>query len=89
MASIKTFTSKGTTVSYQSKAPTAHLGTFDPVTGRIYQKPRLKLDDLSGSNVVVTNPAALPAQRVRRTASLGMGNVGQRGRNFDIPGLNE
>lgn len=85
---IVTHTSKGSTVSYGTKAPTAHLGTFDPLTGRVYQKPRAKLDDLSGKSIRVTNPSALPAQRVRRTASLGMGAVGQRGRTFDIPGLN-
>jgi hypothetical protein len=40
---------------------------------------------LTGSAVRVTNPSF--AKRNQRTASLGMGAVGQRGRVMDIAGL--
>ena len=48
---------------------------------------RARLDPtggVSGRNVTVTNPAY--SRRTTRTASLGMGAVGQRGRVMDVPG---
>jgi hypothetical protein len=82
---INTFTKTGKASRVSKGSNPSPLGHFDPSTGRVYQKPRLKADDLGGSSVVVTNPAASRnGSRNLRTASLGMGNVLQRGRTRDV-----
>lgn len=77
------FTSKGTKVRNQRGGKVASLGHFDPTTGKVYQHPRIK-EQIQGSRVVVTNPAASTQARNQRTQSLGMGAAGQRGRNRDV-----
>ena len=80
---IRTFNSQGKSVTYSKGSNPSPLGRFDPETGRVYQKPRLKLNPLAASsNVVVTNPTR--AKLAQRTASLGMGGVGQIGRYTDL-----
>ena len=87
-SSIRTFTAKGSaapgTIGTFSPTP---LGHFDPTTGRVYQHPRVRANSLAaGSMVRVTNPAfSGPAGR-GRTRSIGMGGLGQTGRNVGIVG---
>jgi len=84
---INTYTKSGRKVAFRPGRTPSPLGTLDPTTGRVYQRPRLTANDLSGRSVVVTNPrASLNASRNERSASLGQGGVLQRGRNRDIPG---
>lgn len=47
-------------------------------------RARLNNKGLAGRTVKVTNPKAGPPANNRRTASLGMGNVLQRGRERDF-----
>jgi hypothetical protein len=83
MADTYSFTSTGRKVRNSRGGKVTPLGR--EINGKVYQHPRLKLDPLAGSNVVVTNPkaAATPVSR-QRTTSLGMGGVGQRGRTYDF-----
>lgn len=83
---VKTFTSKGNAApGLSGSGKLANAGTFDPVTGQVYQHPRLKSEQLTGGKVVVTNPASsMNKSRNARTKSLGMGGVGQRGRTRDL-----
>ena len=84
---IRTFTSKGTAVSgvKAQGVPTSPLGTLDPTTGKVWQHPRLVLERLKGRSVTMTNPrASLTGPSNQMTRSLGMGGVGQRGRNRDV-----
>jgi hypothetical protein len=84
---IRTFNSKGGASPYGVRAgvPKTPLGMFDPATGKVWQKPRLKAEQLGGRSVVVTAPSAsLNRPRNTMTGSLGMGGVGQRGRNRDV-----
>jgi hypothetical protein len=70
----------------RSGVPVTSLGHFDPATGKVFDHPRQRLDQGVGgrSGVRITNPAASEASVSRRTASLGMGGVGQRGRGQDF-----
>lgn len=79
-------TSKGTTspAMLRSGVKASPLGSFDPTTGKTYQHPRVTNDPLKGSSVTVTNPKAQGPARAQRTASLGMGGVGQRGRQGTV-----
>lgn len=86
-STIKTFTKSGKVVdTTPHRTPEAHLGK--KVDGVVYQRPRLKLDTLSGPSVQVTNSvSSLPAGRNKRTAGLGMGAANtamQRGRTRDF-----
>jgi hypothetical protein len=84
---IRTFNSKGSANVYsrRSGVPKTPLGRLDPTTGKVWQKPRKTVNEIKGSSVKVTNPKAstVPAQN-SMTASMGMGGVGQRGRNRDV-----
>lgn len=85
---IQTYTSKGSaapgTLGSFSPSP---LGHFDPSTGRVYQHPRVTADPLTGgSHVKVTNPRATGVGGRTRTRSVGMGGLGQTGRNVGIKG---
>ena len=81
---IRTFTSTGkaSTYSVRSGVPKTPLGRLDPTTGKVWQKPRKKLNELVGSTVRVTNPRAASLNGM--TGSMGMGGVGQRGRTRDV-----
>ena len=84
---ISTFTSKGKRISgvQRSGITPSPLGRFDPTTGQVWQKPRLKLEPVGGSSVRITNPkASTVGPGNSMTASLGMGGVGQRGRVHDV-----
>jgi hypothetical protein len=83
---VSTFTSKGTRApGTLGTGKLASLGHFDPTTGRVYQHPRVQADGgIGGRAVRVTNSGASLAGRNARTASLGMGAVGQVGRNRDV-----
>lgn len=83
MADTYSYTSKGTRVTNQKAGKVANIGSFDPSTGKVYQKP-VPGEDVKGSRVQVTNPAASTLARNQRTASIGMGAAGQRGRNRDV-----
>jgi hypothetical protein len=78
---ISNFTSGGKAVAGVTRAGVkpSQLGVL--VEGRLYQKPRARLTDMTGNSVRVVNPAALDFQQVRRNASLGMGGVGSFPRN--------
>lgn len=87
MATPKTFskTGRAMTITRRSGVRTSPLGHFDPTTGLVWQRPRLTLNRLRGRAVTNTNPrAAAEASNNTMTASLGMGGVGQRGRNRDV-----
>jgi hypothetical protein len=75
---IQTFTASGKAVNGTSRAGVlpSPIGSFDPETGRVYQKPRAVLDEIRGRSVVIINKAASPVLRRRRDKSLGMGGVG-------------
>jgi hypothetical protein len=84
---IRTFSKTGKAVNGTRRAgvATSPLGKLDPTTGLVWQHPRIRLEPLSGSNVRVTNPrASLRTPSNAMTGSLGMGGVGQRGRNRDV-----
>ena len=75
---IKTFSSKGTSLTVRQRSTSLKP---TPVAKLV----RARLDQgegIPGGRVVVTNPAY--ANRRKRTASLGMGGVGQRGRSMDL-----
>jgi hypothetical protein len=81
MATIRTFNKQGKAVPFSRGSTPSPLGRV--IDGRVYQKPRAKLNPLAASgNVKVTNPAY--AKLGQRTASLGMGRVGQIGRYTDL-----
>jgi hypothetical protein len=84
---IRTFTSKGSAVNSTPRAglATSPLGRLDPLTGKVWQHPRQTLERLKGRSVTITNPkASLSGPQATMTRSLGMGGVGQRGRNRDV-----
>jgi predicted aconitase with swiveling domain len=84
---ISSFTAGGKSVKYSKRAgvPLTPLGVLDPATGKVYQKPRLKAEQLGGRSVRITAPrASLNGSRNTMTGSMGMGGVGQRGRNRDV-----
>lgn len=85
-SSIKTYTSTGKALSTSIKPIP---GNGAPVTvapaGAIIRR-RLSLDEgITGSSVKITNPQYSGGRINKRTASLGMGGVGQRGRSMDVP----
>lgn len=85
---IRTYTAKGTAApgTIGSFSPTP-LGHFDPTTGRVYQHPRVTNDPLAASSHVrVTSPKATGPSGRTRTRSVGMGGLGQTGRNVGIVG---
>lgn len=82
-SNVSSFTKSGKQVSGTRRAgvsPTP-LGRLDPTTGRVWQKPRLTANPISGRSVRVTNPKG---SNVSMTGGMGMGGVGQRGRNRDV-----
>jgi hypothetical protein len=81
---VRTFTSTGKSVNGTRRAgvPTSPLGRLDPTTGKVWQKPRTRLNELVGSRVKVSNPSAASLNGM--TGSMGMGGVGQRGRTRDV-----
>ena len=83
---IRTYTSKGTSApGVASPGSPTPLGHFDPASGKVFPHPRARLDGgVGGKSVRITNPAAAEPAISKRTASLGMGGVGQRGRGTDI-----
>lgn len=83
MATVNNYTSTGKAYPFsKGSGPLANLGR--EINGKVYQHPRQKDQIAGGASVVVTNPkASTLAGRNSRTASLGMGGVGQRGRNRD------
>lgn len=83
--SINTFTPSGKAVSGVTRAGVkpATLGSFDPSTGRVYQRPRLTLNRIGGRSVTVTNPKAAENLGNQRTASIGAKAAGQEGRHND------
>lgn len=89
--SISSFTSQGKRApdTFGKGIPASQLGHFDPATGRVYQHPRIQNDTISGPRVRVTNPRAALAQGRERTASLGMGAVGQVGRTQAVGAASE
>jgi hypothetical protein len=77
--SIRTFTSKGTTVSgYSARGGGLIIGVRDPNTGLIIRGPRPAVDMglRAGGKVRVTNPRAMAGPQARRHSSLGMGPAG-------------
>jgi hypothetical protein len=78
-------TSKGTLAPAmtRSSVPLANLGT-KAADGTIWQHPRLTTRLFGGRSVRVTNPTASGYAANERTASLGIGGVGQRGRTRDV-----
>jgi hypothetical protein len=84
---IVTHTATGGTVQAfgRNGIPAPTPGYFDPETGRSFKHERIREDKGIGSasHVRITNPGASEQARAEKTASLGMGNVGQRGRSFD------
>lgn len=84
-SSIKTFTKSGKAMSgaRRPQIKPASLGTFDPSTGRVYQRPRLTLNRIQGSSVTVTNPGAAAHVMAQRTASIGGNRAGQQKRHND------
>ena len=86
-STIKTFTSKGQGVAYspRSGVPPSPLGKLDTATGTVWQHPRITMEPLKGRSVVITNPKASGNSASNQmTGGLGMGGVGQRGRNRDV-----
>lgn len=86
-STVRGFTSKGTAFPYVRRAGVSKtpMGRLDPTTGKIWQKPRKTVNELKGSSVKVTNPKASTVPSLNSmTASMGMGGVGQRGRNRDV-----
>lgn len=85
---IKTFTSKGGTVrAAENRSLGVHqVGVPIPGTNLIYKVARLTTDRLSGARVRILNRRAITGQGAQntRTASLGMGGVGQIGRERDV-----
>lgn len=79
MATISTFTKSGKKIAQATGTKLASLGR--EIDGKVYQHPRIKLNPLSGSRVKVTNPKQAPHVQAQRSASLGMGGVGQRKRH--------
>lgn len=89
MASISNFTKSGKRVSGTKRAGVKQANLGREIDGKVYQKPRLKAEQIDkGGAVVVTNPAASSnAGRNKRTAGLGMGAANtnmQRGRTRDF-----
>lgn len=80
---VVTITSRGNFAPAltRTRIKPADLGSFDPSTGRVYQRPRQKIDYVSGSSVRVTNPAFAGGRQEQRTASIGMNGAGQKMRN--------
>lgn len=83
MAQISNFTKSGKRVSGVRAAglATSPLGRLDPLTGKVWQHPRLVLNRIAGSRVTVTNPRALAHVQAQRTASIGANAAGQRKRD--------
>ena len=84
---IYTFTKGGKKVSGVRRPgiATSPLGKLDPTTGKVWQKPRLTQDPLSGPRVTVTNPkASTQVGQNSMTGGIGMKGAGQRGRNRDV-----
>ena len=85
MAQIVKITSKGTASPALSRTSIKPSPLGKLIGGRIYQQPRLALNRIKSSgSVTVTNPRAATSLANQRTSSLGMGGVGQRGRNRDV-----
>jgi hypothetical protein len=87
MAAPATFTKSGRklTITHRGGIAASPLGRFDPATGMVWQKPRLRLNRLRGRAVTITNPAAADEfSNNTMTASIGMGGQGQRGRRRDV-----
>ncbi len=83
---ISSFTSDGRSVSGvgRSRIPLANPGVRQ-ADGNVYKPSRKEITGgISGKSVTVTNPKASAASLAQRTASLGMGGVGSRGRNQDF-----
>lgn len=83
---IKTITSSGKVLTgalSRAGVPKANLGVKAP-DGTIWQTPRPVLDRIKGRSVRVTNPRQTSGKAQGRTASMGMGAVGQRGRVRDV-----
>ena len=83
---ISGFTKSGKKVNATRRAgvATSPLGTYDPNTGFVWQRPRIKLDKISGPRVRVTNPKAMSPASELLTQSIGAKGAGQRGRNRDV-----
>jgi len=85
---ISTFTKSGKRLSGVSRprVPVAQLGTL--IDGRLWRRPRLRMEPLEGASVRITNRAASTnAGRNKRTGGLGMGAANtdmQRGRTRDF-----
>lgn len=80
---ISNVTSKGTfSPGTTGSGKLAQIGTV--IDGVLYRRPRLGLDRLSGRKVRITNPRETAASAQGRTASMGMGAVGQTGRVRDV-----
>ena len=64
---------------------TSPLGKLDPLTGKVWQRPRIKADPLSGARVRVTNPKASTQGNLNSiTGGIGAAGAGARGRNRDV-----
>ena len=85
MAQVVKVTSKGTFSPALTRTRISPTPLGKVIDGVVWQYPRLRLNRLSnGGSVRITNPAAALTSRNQRTASLGMGGVGQRGRTRDV-----
>ena len=80
---IKTFTSSGRSAPGTfGSGKLASIGVRLP-DGTIYKRANIRLDGGigNGGGVTVVNPKASASSQAQKRASLGMGNVGQIGRN--------
>lgn len=77
---IRNFNSKGGGIAYRQRPVFPNNGGDPaPIRSRLSQS-----GGLSGGGVRVSNPSASAGRNVRRTKSLGMGGIGQRGRSMDF-----
>jgi len=82
-STIKTFTSKGRSApGVSGSGKLASIGVRQP-DGTVYKRANIRLDQGigAGGGVTVVNPKASAPAQAQKTASLGMGGVGQIGRN--------
>ena len=85
MAQIVKVTSKGTFSPAITRTRISPTPLGKVIDGVVWQYPRLKLNRLSsGGSVKITTPRIALTSANARTASLGMGGVGQRGRVRDV-----
>ena len=77
---IKNFNQKGGAIGYRQRPVFPNNGGDPaPIRARLSRG-----GGISGARIKVTNPAMAGGRNLARTRSMGMGGVGQRGRNMDF-----